>query len=145
VIFGNAARKVANWTKQQLPTRWPGVTVRKQDGEPDFIRGVVHTINRNGVWIETERHTIEPLMGSAYPMYCENCQVTIPGGVGFQATPVRMGPDGRMEEVEVQHPCMYCGPQFILRKLKVGEKVRMHFRFDPSGASAQWFAEKWEW
>jgi hypothetical protein len=145
MIFGNAAQKVQSWVKQQLPTRWPGVTVRKRDGSPDFRKGVVHTINRNGVWIETELNTIEPLMGSAYPMYCENCQVTIPGGKGFQATPMRRGHDGRLEEIDMKHPCPYCGPAFVLRKLKIGEKVRIHFRFDPDGKAGQWYGEKWDW
>lgn len=125
--------KIANWIKQQLPSRWPGITVRKRSGEPDFIRGVVHTINRNGVWIETERHTIEPLMGASFPLYCGHCSKTIPGSVTYKRPP------------EERHFCPYCGPEFVLRELVKGEKVRLHYRFAPDGSSAQWFGEKWDW
>lgn len=128
-----AKSKIANWIKRQLPSRWPGITVRKRDGEPDFIRGVVHTINRNGVWIETERHTIEPLMGSSFPLYCEHCAKTIPGSVTYQ------------RPAEERHFCPYCGPGYNLRDLVKGEKVRLHYRFKPDGSSAQWFGEKWDW
>jgi hypothetical protein len=128
-----AKSKIANWIRQQLPSRWPGVTVRKRDGEPDFIRGVVHTINRNGVWIETEKHTVEPLMGAAFPLYCANCAKTIPGSVTYQRPP------------EERHFCPYCGPTFVLRELVKGEKVRLHYRFSRDGSSAQWFGEKWDW
>lgn len=131
--FGSAVNKINNWVRQQLPSRWPGVTVRKQGGEPDFIRGVVHTINRNGVWIETERHTIEPLMGAAFPLYCEACAVTVPGYTTYR------------RPAEERHFCPYCGPVFPLRELRKGEKVRLHYRFTQDGASAQWYGEKWEW
>jgi len=131
--FGNAKNKISEWVRQQLPTFWPGVTVRKRDGEPDFVRGVVHTINRNGVWIETERHTIEPLMGAAFPLYCEHCAKTIPGSVTYN------------RPADERHWCIFCGPDFPLRELRRGEKVRLHFRFKPDGSSAQWYGEKWEW
>jgi len=142
--FGNAAEKVAGWVKAQLPSRWPGITVRKQDGEPQFIRGQVHTVNRNAVWIETERHTIEPLMGAARPLFCEFCSRTIPACSALQMGPVsglRQGIRG-IQEPELPF-CPYC-PGERLRELRKGERVRLRYRFSPDGSSAQWFGELWE-
>src|SRR5580700_8161856 len=98
MTFGSAKNKIANWVRQQVPSLWPGVTTRDNDGKPIFVRGIVHTINRNGVWIETERKTIEPLMGAAFPLFCENCSKTIPGYVTYR------------RPAEQRHFCLFCGP-----------------------------------
>jgi hypothetical protein len=107
--------------------------VKTRENKPDFVRGVVHTINRNGVWIETEHHTIEPLMGASYPFYCGNCSRTITGHQNFA------------RQAQERHFCPYCGPEHILQELKRGDKVRLHYRFQPDGSSGQWFGERWEW
>jgi hypothetical protein len=136
--------RVKEWSRQtpQL-SRWPGSAVRTPKGEPDFHFGRVVKVTEISVHVETKLRGIVKLMGDAYPHVCDKCQNTVPGNVTFR------------RPAEVRHFCMYCGPEYLLRMLKVGEKVRVHHRFG-SGAGPQsliqvdnawgsWYGEKWDW
>jgi hypothetical protein len=136
-------KRLHSWLKQTpLLSRWPGSAVRKQDGEPDFIRGVVIRVTELSVHVETERHTLVKLLGDAYPHVCDSCQNTVPGNVSFKRPP------------ELRPFCPWCGPPHLLRMMKVGEKVRVHHRFgvgsglaiqDDQTAWGAWYGEKWNW
>jgi hypothetical protein len=131
----NALKQVASWVKEQLPSRWPKgtVAVREKSGKPAFLKGVVHTINRNGIWIEVGEPSMRCLLGATYIHYCEHCQKSIPGYVTFN------------RPANQRHHCPFCGPGFLLRELRKGEKVLLHYRFREDGSGAMWYGERIDW
>lgn len=141
----NTNAQVQNWTENAPRgiSRWPGAAVRKGNGEVDFRRGVVIHVSDLSISVETELHTLVKLMGESYAHYCEHCQATIPGNVTYRRSAGSVMHNG--VEIPIRFFCPYCGPDHMLRTLRKGEKVRIHYRFEADRTSGGWFAEVFSW
>lgn len=126
--------------------RLPGVTIKNDNGEPRFHKGVVD----RSLWgmtgpfkqiIQLEDKFIGmgvsdgrvALIGSTYAYWCKTCIATIwdqemfviPGAVR----------SGKVTEQK----CPHCSTPVL--PLQPGTKVRCHYRFDPEGKWGHWWAE----
>jgi hypothetical protein len=145
-------KRVRNWASQAPPKpgRWPGAAVRNQKNEIDFRRGVVLRVTDLYVHVETEMGTLVKLAGESYAHYCENCSRTIPGNVTYRRS-YGTAKNSEGEDIPIRFFCPYCGPDHLLRVLRPGDTVRLHYRFESDSGpsvhptSGTWFAEVWEW
>ena len=130
-------------------SRWPGAAVRishgLRRGEIDFRKGTVLNVTDLSIFVEMDHplYRAVKLMGASYAHYCERCGRTIPGNVTYQRSPEAI--EHRGELVPIRAFCPFCGPDAPLRCLNVGDKLRLHYRFEPDMSSASWFAEVWDW
>lgn len=124
-------------------SRWPGAAVRNSKNDIDFRRGVAIHVTDLAISIETELHTLVKLMGESYAHYCENCQATIPGNVTYRRSAGTIVHNGI--EIPIRYFCPYCGPDHMLRCLRAGEKMRLHYRFEADRTSGGWFGEVFAW
>jgi len=144
------SQRVDQWAKR-APTKsiWPGAAARKwqperSDPEIDFVRGVVIAVTDLYIHVETERHTLVKLMGESYAHYCGNCARTVPGNVTYRRG-FGTAKNSEGEDIPIRFFCPWCGPDHLLRVLRRGDKVRLHYRFELDRTSGGWFAEVWQW
>jgi len=137
--------QVQKWTEEAPKgiSRWPGAAVRNSKNEIDFRRGVVIHVTDLAISIETELHTLVKLMGESYAHYCEHCTMTIPGNVTYRRSAGTVVHNG--VEIPIRYFCPYCGPDHMLRCLRTGEKMRLHYRFEADRSSGGWFGEVFDW
>ena len=148
--MSQALARVKNWA-QQLPvlSRWPGAATRlsagTKAGQIDFRRGVVTNVTDLSIFVEMDHPLYKgvKLMGDSYAHYCENCKRTIPGNVTYRRSAGSIMHKGF--EIPIRYFCPHCGPDHPLRNLKTGDRLRLHYRFDPEGQWAGWYGEVWEW
>jgi hypothetical protein len=122
--------------KQPLK-RFPGETGRNEHGYPISFRfGHVIQVSERMITVQTETTVNDDrllsLKGDSYIYFCHRCNSTVSQFQLDQWAP-QCAPG-----IE---PCPYCGVHKSLRFLKLGEKVKFHFRFDPAGRWAQWYGE----
>ena len=129
--------------------RWPGAAVRissgTRSGEIDFRRGRVVNVTDLAILVEIDHPLYKAikLMGASYAHYCEACSRTIPGHVTYQRSAGSVTHAGR--EIPIRFFCPYCGPDALLRELRPGDKMRLHYRFESDYTSGSWFGEVWDW
>jgi len=147
----NALNRVATWAKQ-LPaglTRWPGAATRVSTGtkadQIDFRRGRVVHVTDLAISVEMDHplYKLVKLLGDSYAHFCPNCRLTIPGNVTYQRSAGSVTHKGR--EIPIRYFCPYCGPDHLLRMLQPGDRLRLHYRFDPGGEWAGWYGEVSDW
>lgn len=138
-------QKVENWEAQKPVSEWwPGTAVRNWKNEVDFRKGVVLQVTNLSISVETN-HPLYPkvtLMGECYTHYCESCKRTIPGYVTYRRSfGTTLNSAG--QEVPIRFFCPLCGPDFMLRNLRIGDRLKLHYRFQIVGEekSGMWFAE----
>lgn len=140
------SERVDNWvSKAPRKSIWPGAAARKWNSdEIDFLKGVVTHVTDLYIFIETERHTLVKLMGESYAHHCENCQRTVPGNVTYRRSfGNAKNSDG--QDVPIRFFCPWCGPDHLLRVLRKGDKVMLHYRFEKDRSSGGYFAEVRQW
>lgn len=145
-MLSGDANKVDQWAQQAPPKpgRWPGAATRNPNGEIDFRRGIVIRVTDLYIFVETELSTLIKLMGESYAHYCAACARTIPGNVTYRRS-YGTAKNSLGEDIPIRFFCPYCGPDHLLRVLRKGDKVRLHYRFEKDRSSGGWFAEVWEW
>jgi hypothetical protein len=143
----NATKQIVEWEKQtpQGISRWPGAAVRSASGEIDFRKGRVIGVTDLSITVEMDHplYKLVKLMGESYAHYCRNCTRTIPGNVTYRRSPGSVMHNG--QEIPIRFFCPYCGPDHILKMIEIGDKMRLHYRFEKDRSSATWFGEIWEW
>jgi len=142
----NATRQIAEWTEQTpVASRWPGAAVRNRKNEIDFRRGRVIHVTDLAITVEMDHplYPIVKLMGESYAHYCRNCTRTIPGNVTYRRSFDAV--EWKGQQIPIRFFCPWCGPDHLLREIQVGEKMRLHYRFERDKSSGAWFGEIWEW
>src|SRR5271156_430666 len=118
------------------PKRWNGETKKNEHGEPQYVRyGRVISANEHTLCIDTGNQSpgdqrLVHLQGEFYIFVCQACEVSI---TQLQADEAQMKPN-RAEE-----RCPMCQAQKSLRFVKVGERVKLHFRYGNDWG--QWVGE----
>ena len=148
----SALQKLRDWIGQgpdKEVSRWPGAAVRlsagTKAGQIDFRRGVVSNVTDLSIFVEMDHplYRAVKLMGDSYAHFCSNCSRTIPGNVTYRRPPEAIEHKGQL--IPIRFFCPYCGPDHMLRMLRPGDKLRLHYRFAEDGSSGTWYAEVWEW
>jgi len=140
----NPSRQVA-LSAEQIPhqSRWPGFAIRNGKGDIDFRKGRVIAVSDLSITVEMDHplYKIVKLMGESYAHHCNNCARTIPGNVTYRrptGTVVHKG-----QEIPIRWFCPWCGPDYILRMLEIGDWLRLHYRAEQDRRSGAWFGEVW--
>ncbi len=119
----------------QKPKRWNGQTSKNQYGEPQHVRyGKVILANEHTICVECKESPADQrnvhLQGEFYFYVCQACQYSI---TQLQVDEAQQKPN-RAEE-----RCPMCQTQKSLRFVKLGERVKLHFRYGDGWG--QWVGE----
>jgi hypothetical protein len=118
-------------TAQQIRRRLPGIAGKyAYKDEIIFLKGVIIYASERVQAVETDSkiYRLQHLLGSTYLYWCAACPCTV-----YEEEVTRQG----------KRACPFCGGP--IEPLKVGDKVRLHYRFAKDGNWAQWWGERWEW
>lgn len=124
----------------QKPKRWNGQTRKNEAGEPRFVRyGRVISANEHTLCVDSGNQSpgdqrLVHLQGEFYIYVCQACKFSI---TQLQVDEAQQKPNRDEER------CPMCQAQKSLRFVKLGERIKLHFRYDPAGTWAQWVGEVW--
>lgn len=115
----------------------PGTAGRNGKNEIIFLKGYVIYASSRVQWVETESkiHRIVSLIGETFLYVCDRCVCSV---LQCELIP----PENPFE----QPGCPFCQSKVpVLHQVRVGDKVRVHFRYAKDHSSAAWWGERWEW
>lgn len=126
-------------TQSAIPKRWNGKTDKRDDGTPRHVRyGTVISANYHTQCVDTGNQSpgdqrLVHLQGEFY-IYgvCQACQYSI--------TQLQVD-EAQQKDNRAEERCPMCQAKKSLRVVKLGERVKLHFRYDPAGQWSQWVGE----